>query len=107
MPELPTIVPVASAAALFGVSKLLGTYMRHASVVRASVGRRRAERGCMISGAHDQASRILAMWVLFGLCNAILLTEDPVFATALLFTAAGSCTLWRRLHGRPVLTLER
>jgi hypothetical protein len=102
MPDLPTIVPVASAIALFGASRLLGVQARYSAILRESAARQSAERafGFVQRPRRYLSPALAAMWGLFAACDAILMVEDPSYAIALLITAASSCTLRRVRHAR-------
>ena len=94
MPDMSGIFPVAVAAVLlFGSRMLVGTHARRASTLR-----RRSEAATSEVVSRRPAKlnlTLIVMWALFLACNAILMTQDPLYAFSLLLTAASSCKLRR------------
>ena len=91
--DAPAIAPVLMAGGLLAAAQGMKAHRRYASIIRASEARQQME------GAAPRRLRfsptLAMMWGLFLACNGILLTQDPLYAVALLMTAASSCKLRR------------
>jgi hypothetical protein len=93
--DMSGIFPLAAVTVLLVAFRVLGHPVRRA--------RRQEPQAVTVKRPRRRINfspTLAALWTLFLVCNAILWTQDPAYALALLITAASSCKLRRVWHTR-------
>jgi hypothetical protein len=101
MPDMSGLFPVAVATLLLLGTRLLGaTSHQRSPNARRPRTRRRYEAWKALWRRRIGLTPTLAfMWALFLFCNAILFSQDPLYAISLMMTAASSIKLRRVYAG--------